>query len=71
MDIKALVRDLVPMCQSDFIDGGDIQKLLVKHGCIRLETINQPCSDDCLCAEVGSEFPTQCYRLIPEFKEKP
>ena len=68
IDVKSLVRDLTEMCWSDaFIDGGDIQELLVKHGCIEMVTVDAPCSEVCLCAEV-SDFPTQCYKIVPELK---
>ena len=69
-NIKSLVSDLTSMCWNDgFIDGGDIQELLVKHGFIELVTIDAPCGEACICAEVGSEFPTKCYRIKPEFRE--
>lgn len=68
--LKPLVRDLVKMCEDSFIDGGDIQELLIKNGCIELKTINEPCGEECLCSEVGCTFPTLCYRLTAEFEDE-
>lgn len=70
-DVKGLVSAVARLCWRDgFIDGGDLQELLVKYGCITLEVINEPCSEECVCADCGCDFPTKCYRLTPEFKQE-
>ena len=52
-------------------DGADIQKLAVKHGLLKLQTMNARCGDNCACAEID-DFPLGCYRkteLLLETKQ--
>ena len=43
------------------VDGGALQDIAEEHGLIKLVEVNEPCCEDCVCAEVGS-FPLECYR---------
>lgn len=44
------------------IDGGDVQTWAVECGLLEEWTTNEPCGEQCECAEVA-DFPTRCYRL--------
>lgn len=43
-------------------DGGDAHDLAVKLGILVEVRVDEPCGDNCLCAESG-DFPTGCFQL--------
>jgi len=51
------------------LDGGYIQGRLHELGLLEEKTMSKPCDQWCDCAASGADFPTQCYRIIPEFIE--
>jgi hypothetical protein len=50
-------------------DGGQMQDDLHRLGLLEEKTMTEPCGEICACADVGEDFPTLCYRIIPEFLE--
>jgi hypothetical protein len=42
-------------------DGDEIQRLALAFGLLRSVRRDEPCGDNCRCAEYG-EFPLVCYR---------
>lgn len=46
------------------IDMCDIQSIALDHKILKRVTVNEPCGDDCSCAEyIGiDEFPLSCFR---------
>ena len=44
------------------IDGADLQDKAEELGLIEKTIVNEPCCEQCACAEVWGEFPVECYR---------
>lgn len=59
------------------LDGAYIQDLAVKHGLLKVVTMDKPCCEGCQCKDIVGEdgFPTGCYRktytLATEWLEIP
>lgn len=51
------------------IDGADIQEKGAELGLLREQEMQEPCGEDCACAEV-CDFPTTCYRKTYETIEQ-
>jgi hypothetical protein len=67
--IKNLVHKLAERCwEGGEVDGGELQDLLSEAGVIVPTTVDEPCGEDCNCADYDAEFPTTCYRFAPEWK---
>ena len=48
---------------TDDLDGCDVFELAKKFHMIKPVIATEPCSEDsCMCAEVGCEFPVECWR---------
>jgi hypothetical protein len=45
------------------VDGGAIQDKLVELGLIVPIAVNEPCGENCACAEYVDEWPHHCLRL--------
>lgn len=50
-------------------DGGQMQEDLHKFGLLEQQAMHEPCGEGCMCADLGADFPAECYRIIPAFLE--
>jgi hypothetical protein len=50
------------------LDGGWLQDNAEKLGLLESVEVNEPCGDQCLCAEYA-DFPQLCLRLRPEIEQ--
>lgn len=67
--LKDFVHKLAQRCwEGGELDGGELQDMLVEAGILVPETVNEPCGENCACADYVFEFPTTCYRLAPDWK---
>lgn len=51
------------------LDGGSIQDKLEELGLLKRVKVEEPCGEDCRCAEYYEKFPAECLRLVEGVKE--
>ena len=61
-DFKGFANKLISIAHDGGdISGGDLQDIALKYGLLEEVKMFCPCSESCVCAEVG-EFPMICLR---------
>lgn len=56
---------------SECVETHDINNIFVEYlaemfGLLKEMTVNEPCGEECECADMGNDFPTTCLRIVDD-----